>query len=124
MFDYKCTKKDIHTALIYNITTISMKKIYIYAMSLLCLFNLAGCKQSYKYPFLNPDLDREERINDLVSRLTLEEKIGQMMNNAPAIERLGIPAYNWWNEGLHGVARSPYRVTMFPQAIGMAATFD
>ena len=47
-----------------------------------------------------------------------------MMNNAPAIERLGIPAYNWWNEGLHGVARSPYRVTMFPQAIGMAATFD
>lgn len=101
-----------------------MKKIYIYAISLLCLFNLAGCKQSYKYPFLNPDLDREERVNDLVSRLTLEEKIGQMMNNAPAIERLGIPAYNWWNEGLHGVARSPYRVTMFPQAIGMAATFD
>lgn len=74
--------------------------------------------------FLNPDLPIEERVNDLVSQLTLEEKIGQMINNAPAIERLGIPAYNWWNEALHGVARSPYPVTSFPQAIGMAATWD
>ncbi|MDR2057960.1 MAG: glycoside hydrolase family 3 C-terminal domain-containing protein [Dysgonamonadaceae bacterium] len=76
------------------------------------------------YKFQNPDLPIKERVNNLVSLLTLEEKIAQMMNNAPAIERLGIPAYNWWNECLHGVARSPYPVTSFPQAIAMAATWD
>lgn len=59
-----------------------------------------------------------------MSRLTLEEKVAQMINAAPAIERLGIPAYDWWNEVLHGVARTPYRVTSYPQAIAMAATFD
>lgn len=63
-------------------------------------------------------------MNDLVSRLTLEEKVPQMLNAAPAIPRLNIPAYDWWNEVLHGVARTPYRVTVFPQAIAMAATFD
>ncbi|AHW60588.1 beta-glucosidase [Draconibacterium orientale] len=77
-----------------------------------------------QYRFKNPDLPIGVRVDDLVSQLTLEEKIGQMVNNAPAIERLGIPAYNWWNECLHGVARSPYRVTSFPQAIAMAATWD
>jgi beta-glucosidase len=77
-----------------------------------------------KYPFQNPSLSFEARVNDLVSRLTLEEKVAQMLNAAPAIPRLGIPAYDWWNEVLHGVARTPYRVTVFPQAIGMAATFD
>jgi len=55
--------------------------------------------------------------------MTLEEKVSQMMNDAPAIDRLGIPAYNWWNECLHGVARAGI-ATVFPQAIGMAATFD
>ncbi|HEY1113912.1 MAG TPA: glycoside hydrolase family 3 C-terminal domain-containing protein [Chitinophagaceae bacterium] len=79
---------------------------------------------SYKYPFQNPNLSFEARVNDLVGRLTLEEKVAQMLNAAPAIPRLGIPAYDWWNEVLHGVARTPYRVTVFPQAIGMAATFD
>ncbi len=101
-----------------------MRRITLFAMALTSLLYVTGCKPSYDYPFQNPELSREERVNDLVSRLTLEEKISQMLNNAPAIERLGIPAYNWWNEGLHGVARTPYRVTMFPQAIGMAATFD
>jgi len=76
------------------------------------------------YPFQNPDLPVDQRVNDLVSRLTLEEKVSQMINSAPAIERLGIPAYNWWNEALHGVARSPYPVTSFPQGIGMAATWN
>jgi beta-glucosidase len=74
-------------------------------------------------PFLNPKLSIEERANDLVSRLTLEEKTAQMVHTAPAIPRLGIPAYNWWSEGLHGAAREGY-ATVFPQAIGVAATFD
>lgn len=78
----------------------------------------------YTYLFQDPERTVKERAANIVSLMTLDEKIGQMMNNAPAIERLGIPAYNWWNECLHGVARSPYRVTSFPQAIGMAATWD
>ena len=75
-------------------------------------------------PFRNTGLSFEERVNDLVGRLTLEEKISQMQHTAVGIERLGIPAYNWWNECLHGVGRSGDKVTVFPQAIGMAATFD
>lgn len=74
-------------------------------------------------PYLNPDLPNEQRVADLVSRMTLEEKVGQMMDRAPAIPRLGVPEYNWWNEGLHGVARSGL-ATVFPQAIGMAATWN
>lgn len=71
------------------------------------------------------DLNRsfEERAADLVSRMTLEEKIAQLGNNAPAIPRLDVPAYEWWNEALHGVARAG-AATVFPQAIGLAATFD
>jgi beta-glucosidase len=74
--------------------------------------------------FWNADLSFEKRVNDLISRLTWEEKVTQMMHGAPAIPRLGIPAYDWWNEVLHGVARTGYPVTSFPQAIGMAATWD
>jgi beta-glucosidase len=81
-------------------------------------------KESYQYNFQNPALTIEQRVNDLVSRLTLAEKVGQMLNAAPAVERLGIPAYNWWNESLHGIARTPFKVTVYPQAIAMAATFD
>src|SRR5215471_17310935 len=74
-------------------------------------------------PYLNPDLSPEKRAADLVSRMTLEEKVLQMQNGAPALPRLGIPAYDWWNEALHGVARAG-RATVFPQAIGLAATWD
>jgi beta-glucosidase len=73
--------------------------------------------------YKDESLSFEERAKDLVSRMTLEEKIGQMQHSAPAIERLGIPSYNWWSEALHGVARAGV-ATVFPQAIGMAATFD
>jgi beta-glucosidase len=74
-------------------------------------------------PYKNPSLPVSTRVDDLVSRLTLEEKIGQMMNATPAIERLGVPAHDYWNEALHGVARSGV-ATVFPQAIGLAATWD
>jgi beta-glucosidase len=75
------------------------------------------------YPFQDPSLPTEQRVADLVGRLTPEEKISQMTMTAAAIPRLGIPEYTWWNEGLHGVARSGY-ATVFPQAIGLAATWD
>ena len=93
---------------------------------LLILLLFASVKNSnaQEYLFRNTGLPIEERVKDLVSRLTLEEKVLQMMENAPAIDRLGIPAYNWWNEALHGVARSGDTVTVFPQAIAMAANFD
>ncbi len=73
--------------------------------------------------YLNPALPIEQRASDLVSRMTLAEKVSQMQNHAAAIPRLGVPEYDWWSEGLHGVARSGY-ATVFPQAIGMAATWD
>lgn len=78
--------------------------------------------QEYK-AYLDENLGFEERAKDLVSRMTLEEKVFQTLYTAPAIERLGVKAYNWWNEALHGVARAGV-ATVFPQAIGLAATFD
>jgi beta-glucosidase len=76
-----------------------------------------------QFPFQNNDLPLDARVEDLISRMTIEEKAGQMMHEAPAIPRLGIPAYNWWNEGLHGVARAGV-ATVFPQAIGLAAMWS
>jgi beta-glucosidase len=73
--------------------------------------------------YLRTDLDFEARARDLVSRMTVEEKVSQLMNQAAAIPRLGVPEYEWWNECLHGVARAGV-ATVFPQAIGLAATFD
>ncbi|MDP4206202.1 MAG: glycoside hydrolase family 3 N-terminal domain-containing protein, partial [Bacteroidota bacterium] len=99
-----------------------MKKYWI-SFFLLWLFINGIYAQKTVYPFQNPKLSFEQRVNDLVSRLTLEEKISLMHNESPAISRLGIPAYNWWNECLHGVARDGV-ATVFPQAIGMAATWN
>src|SRR5208337_3759362 len=79
-------------------------------------------QQTGNAPYLNPDLPPERRAADLVSRMTLEEKVLQMQSTAPAIPRLGVAAYDWWNEALHGVATG--RATVFPQAIGLAATWD
>jgi beta-glucosidase len=73
--------------------------------------------------YLDLALPIERRVADLVGRMTLEEKVSQMMDRAPAIPRLQVPAYNWWNEALHGVARAGL-ATVFPQAIGFAATWD
>jgi beta-glucosidase len=83
----------------------------------------AQAQQNAKPAYLDPGLPIERRVDDLVSRMTLDEKASQMQDIAPAIPRLGIPAYNWWNEALHGVARAGY-ATVFPQAVGLAATWD
>src|SRR5436305_9423356 len=78
---------------------------------------------SQSFPFMNPALPLDQRVNDLIGPMTLEEKVSQMRDHAPAIPRLGVPKYDWWNEGLHGVAFAGY-ATNFPQVIGMAATWD
>jgi len=93
-------------------------------MLFMLLFGSIRDINAQEYLFRNTNLSTETRVKDLVSKLTLQEKVLQMMENAPAIDRLGIPAYNWWNEALHGVARSGDTVTVFPQAIAMAANFD
>jgi beta-glucosidase len=82
-----------------------------------------AAKQGARAPYLDPDLDFDVRAADLVSRMTVEEKVSQLTNEAAAIPRLGVAAYEWWNESLHGVARAGV-ATVFPQAIGVAATFD
>jgi beta-glucosidase len=99
------------------------------AIAALAVLTAAACTKQdsvndeASMPYRNPQLGFEERARDLVSRMTLEEKAAQIGNFAPAIPRLGVPAYNWWSEGLHGVARAG-TATVFPQAIGLAATFD
>jgi len=84
---------------------------------------LSAHAQRAAAPYLDQSLPFETRARDLVSRMTLEEKVAQMNDVAPAIPRLGVPEYNWWNEALHGVARSGL-ATVFPQAIGLAATWN
>ena len=98
-----------------------IKSLTAFFLVVISIFLSIGCEKTEKWK--NPNLPVEKRVNDLVSRMTLEEKISQMMDVAAPIERLGIPAYNWWNEGLHGVARAGI-ATVFPQAIGVAATFN
>jgi beta-glucosidase len=95
--------------------------------ALLLTFGLVSCPafaQSQKpLPYLDPSLSNRQRVDDLVSRMTLDEKVAQLINTAPGIPRLNVPAYDYWSEGLHGIARSGY-ATLFPQAIGMASTWD
>src|SRR5450432_4101628 len=86
---------------------------------LLCSSRGTTQEPAYK----NTSLPFQERASDLAKRMTLEEKVSQLGHTADAIPRLGVPEYNWWNEGLHGVARAGV-ATVFPQAIGLAATFD
>jgi beta-glucosidase len=101
-------------------------KTSLFACTFLCAVMSPGVSAQQTpadAPYLNPKLAVDQRADDLISRMTLEEKIDQLGHIAPAIPRLRVPAYNWWNEGLHGVARAGF-ATVFPQAIGMAATFD
>jgi len=102
-----------------NFSVIS--RYFLQLMSCFCLAAPACWAQQENY--LNPALPLDNRVRDLLSKLNLEEKIQQMIYDAPGIPRLHIAAYNWWNEALHGVARSGL-ATIFPQAIGLAATFD
>src|SRR3990172_8328823 len=95
----------------------------LFTMLFSCCFSLFAQEQSERPGYLNPQLSVEARVNDLVARMTLEEKVSQMLDEAKAIPRLRVPEYNWWNECLHGVARAG-TATVFPQAIGMAASFD
>ena len=91
----------------------------LFLLILACVTNVTHAQSVY----LDPSKSLDERVDDLVSKLTLDEKVHQMMNTSPAIPRLNIPAYDWWNEALHGVARSGV-ATVFPQAIAFGATFD
>jgi beta-glucosidase len=95
----------------------------LYAFMLFGPVGLCFGQDSATPPYKNTELSFEERARDLEQRMTLEEKISQLGHTSDAVERLGIPEYNWWNEGLHGVARAGI-ATVFPQTIGMAATFD
>lgn len=98
-----------------------MRKVYrlVFMLNFLALNTFA----QENFAFKNPNLTTEQRVDDLVSRMTIDEKISQLMDSSPAIERLGVPEYNWWNESLHGVARAGY-ATVFPQSISIASSWD
>src|SRR5450432_3932280 len=84
---------------------------------------LTACLPLFGQIYKDPHQPLEKRVDDLLSHMTLEEKASQVLSASPAIERLGVPAYDWWNECLHGVARAG-RATVFPEPIGLAATWD
>ena len=97
-----------------------MKKRILF-LTLLAVVTVTAPAQQ-KYPWQNPQLPTAERVENLISMLTPEEKVGLMMNKSASIDRLGIPSYNWWSEACHGVRQGGY--TVFPQPIGMAAAFS
>jgi beta-glucosidase len=103
-----------------------MKKRFLFSLLIILSVSnltLSAQQAAYSFPFQNPAMSEEQRVNDLISRMTLKEKADQLLYTAPAIPRLGIPSYNWWNEALHGVARSGY-ATVFPQSITIANSWD
>jgi beta-glucosidase len=97
-------------------------RLLLFAIAFLTLAAASFGQPPANAPYLNPNLPPEQRAKDLVSRMTLEEKVLQMQNSAPVIPRLGVGVYNYWNEALHGVASG--RATVFPEPIGMGASFD
>ncbi len=96
-----------------------MKTRWIICFALVISLNLPA----QQFPFMNPALSVDERVEDLLGRLTLEEKTRLMRNGSPGIPRLGIPAFDWWSEALHGVGRNGI-ATVFPSCIGMSCSFD
>ena len=100
-----------------------MNKFFKPLMMTSVMVTLVACNsQSYDYPFQNPKLSIDDRVENLISLLTPEEKVGLMMNKSVSVDRLGIPSYNWWSEACHGVRQDGY--TVYPQPIGMAASFS
>ncbi len=99
------------------------KSAFCIVFSILLYSCTESTQKEYEYTYQNPTISFEERATDLVSQMTLGEKVSQMRYDAPEIERLGVPAYNWWNECLHGVARAG-EATVFPQGIGMGSTWN
>ena len=100
-----------------------MRRIAIFAaLAAMCFTSCKQTKEVYEYPFQDPDLPVDERVDNLISLLTLEEKAGLLQSGSMSIDRLGIPAYNWWSEACHGITGDG--VTVFPQSIALAATFD
>lgn len=101
-----------------------MRRFAISLMTVAAALLLLSCSNSskYEYPFQNPKLSNEARVDNLISLLTPEEKVGLMMNKAVSVDRLGIPSYNWWSEACHGVRSGGY--TVYPQPVGMASSFN
>ena len=97
-----------------------MKRIVFAAVA--AVLAVSSAQAQVKYPFQDPSLSTKERVENLISLLTPEEKVGLMMNKSISVERLGIPSYNWWSEACHGVRQGDY--TVYPQPIGMAAAFS
>ena len=122
---YKLLPNRLYSIIALRITARKalLSGVCIVAISLNASCSSAPNKQLPAPTYLDPKVSTALRIDDLVARMTLEEKVLQMQNQAPAIERLGIPEYNWWTEGLHGVARAGL-ATVFPQAIGLAASWN
>lgn len=104
-----------------NIIKRILKKALLLSVGV--LLSISSIAQEYEYPFQNPNLSFEERVKDLISRLTVEEKAALLCDQSEAIPRLGIEKFNWWSEALHGYANND-SVTVFPQPIGMAASFN
>ena len=99
-----------------------MKRILLTFALASILLPAQAQKKTYDFPFQDPSLPMEERIDDLLSLLTPEEKIGLLMNKSISVDKLGIPSYNWWSEACHGVRADGY--TVYPQTIAMGASFD
>ena len=99
-----------------------MKRPFLTLVAAAACLMACGPKTSYKYPFQDPSLKMEKRIENLLTLLTPEEKIGLLMNKSISVDSLGIPSYNWWSEACHGIRADGY--TVYPQPIGLAATFD
>lgn len=117
------TVKNIFIVESNNQTIVHMKKLSILLLTVsMCLLAACTGSKEYEYPFQNPSLSPEKRADNLLSLLTVDEKISMLMSGQPAIERLGVPKFGWGNEACHGIRQD--NVTVFPQSIALAATFD